>query len=83
MILIIATSTADGAIDRFKIRLVARGFSQIHGVDYFQTFAPVVRGATFRLQMADAVQRGLTKKQIDFTAAFLQAPIDGDVFLKL
>ena len=76
-------STALGDIDRFKVRFVARGFSQVHGVDYFQTFAPVVRGATFRLQMADAVQRGLTKKQIDFTAAFLQAPIDGDVFLKL
>ena len=55
-----------GFIDKFKIRIVARGFTQIHGVDYWSSYAPVVRGATFRMQMADAIQRGLKTVQIDF-----------------
>ena len=52
------------------------------GVDFNETFAPVVRGPTLRFQLADAVRRGLTLDQIDFEAAFLQSPIDGDVYLR-
>ena len=78
-----AKSNPLGGVDKFRVRLCARGFTQIHGLDYWQTFAPVVSSSTFRLQMCDAVQRGLMKCQIDFTGAFLQADIDGDIFLKL
>ena len=76
-------STPSGSIDKFKVRLVGRGFTQIYGMDYFQTYAPVVRGCTFQMQMCDAVQRGLKKAQIGFTGAFLQADIDGEIYLKL
>ena len=76
-------AVSDGSIDKFKVRLVAHGFTQIHNVDYWGTYASVVRGPTFRMQMADAVQRGLTREQIDFDAAFLQADIHGHVYLKI
>ena len=75
-------SNADGSIDKFKARLCAKGYTQVQGVDFNETFAPVVRGPTLRFQLADAVRRGLTLDQIDFEAAFLQSPIDGDVYLR-
>ncbi|KAF7570475.1 hypothetical protein PtrM4_104770 [Pyrenophora tritici-repentis] len=42
----------DGTVERFKARLVARGFTQVHGTDYNETFAPTVRMDTLRLFMA-------------------------------
>jgi hypothetical protein len=61
----------DGSIDKHKARLVARGFSQQHGIDYGDTFSPVVKSATVRLVLSLAVSRGWTLRQIDVSNAFL------------
>jgi len=42
----------DGTIERFKAQLVIRGFNQKHGIDYFDTYAPVARIATIRVLIA-------------------------------
>jgi len=77
-------SKKSGLIDKFKSRLCCRGFSQVYGTDYTETFAPVVRSPTLRFQLVDAVRRTckLYLGQLDFQAAFLQPAIDGDVWLK-
>lgn len=56
---------------RYKARLVARGFSQVEGVDYFETFSPVMRLQTFRMMLAVAVSRNLKSRFFDVTTAFL------------
>ena len=48
----------DGSISRFKARLVAKGFQQTPGVDYFETFSPVIKRPTVRIIITLAVTRG-------------------------
>lgn len=49
---------ADGNVEKFKAWFVARGFSQVEGVNYEDTFAPVVRYDSIRIVMASAIEMG-------------------------
>ena len=62
---------ADGTISRYKARLVARGFSQVPGMDYNETFSPVLRMTSFRALLATAAQLHLLVHQMDVRTAFL------------
>jgi hypothetical protein len=50
----------DGSIDRYKACLVAKGFKQRLGIDYDDTFTPVIKPATIRLVLSLAVSQGWT-----------------------
>ena len=57
--------------ERYKARLVAKGYNQEHEIDYFETFAPVVKVQTLRIIFAIAAHRNLHVHQIDIATAFL------------
>ncbi|KAL0317567.1 UNVERIFIED_CONTAM: hypothetical protein Sangu_2171000, partial [Sesamum angustifolium] len=48
----------DGSIDRYKVRLVAKGYTQIEGVDYYDSFSLVAKTVTMRLFIAIATAYG-------------------------
>ena len=51
---------ADGTVERYKARLVARGFSQTYGIDYCETFSPVARMSSIRIHFSLAVNQNWT-----------------------
>ena len=67
---------ADGSVERCKARLVAQGYSQKHGVDYDETFSPVVRFESLRTVIGLSVKQGLKLHQMDVTTAFLNGDLD-------
>ena len=73
-----------GEVEKYKARLVARGFTQIHGVDYYETYAPVARLATVRLLLAIANRNKWPIESFDFDSAYLNSILKADetVFLE-
>jgi hypothetical protein len=61
---------SDGSVERYKARLVARGFQQTQGLDYDETFAPVTHMTTVRTLIAVATSSSWTISQMDVKNAF-------------
>ena len=79
-----AKKDAAGVVVRYKARLVAQGFSQVPGVNYFDTFAPVARLASIRTVLAIAAAENLEIHQIDIKGAYLNGELTDDeiVYMK-
>jgi len=72
----------DGKPDKLKARLVARGFEQKAGVDFEETFAPVVKWSTVRSLVALAAQSGWKILHLDVKTAFLNRDLREEVFME-
>ena len=73
---------SDGSMDRFKARLVAQGFSQRAGVDYSETFSPVVKLNTPRTVLAIAAKRNMHMHSADIETAFLNADLQEEIYMR-
>ncbi|MCO5584252.1 hypothetical protein L7F22_038176 [Adiantum nelumboides] len=72
----------DGSVARYKARLVARGFSQIAGLDYGDTFSPVLRMSSFRLLLALAATLDLEIFHLDVQTAFLHGELPEELYIE-
>jgi Reverse transcriptase (RNA-dependent DNA polymerase) len=70
-----AKKDAAGNVVRYKARLVAQGFSQVPGVDYFNTFAPVARLVLIRAVLALAAELDVELHQIDIKGTYLNGKL--------
>ena len=73
---------AEGYVTRFKVRLVAKGYSQKKGRDYFETYAPVGNSVGHRIFHAVAASRCTIPRNADFTQAFVNADTDVLIYIK-
>lgn len=75
----------DGLIKKLKARFCARGDQQVEGIDFFETYAPVVQMTTIRLMLILEVMLNLKSKQGDVTAAFLHGELEEgeEVYLEM
>ena len=71
-----------GDIERFKARVVAMGFTQTFGVDYDETFSPVLNSVTRRILLSLAAQPKVISVQADVETAFLQSFLDHKIYLE-
>ncbi|KAE8255524.1 hypothetical protein A4X13_0g3015 [Tilletia indica] len=72
----------EGQAARWKARLVAQGFTQQPGVDYFETFAPVARFDSARIIFALAVHHGWVIHQLDVVTAYLNGDLDEEIYMR-
>ncbi len=73
---------SDGSVDKFKARLVARGFTQEAGVDFNETYSPVARFDTIRAVLSVAASERLRLAQFDIKTAFLYGDLEEVVYMK-
>ena len=72
----------NGQVERFKSRLVAKGNSQKYGIDFDETFSPVVRFSSSRTLLASAVQNQMLIHQIGVATAFLNGDLTEEIFME-
>jgi Reverse transcriptase (RNA-dependent DNA polymerase) len=69
---------ADGSVDKYKAHLVARGFTQVYGEDYLETFSPIAKLTSFRTILAFTTRYNWDIETFDFNSAYLNGDLNQD-----
>nr|GEX04851.1 zinc finger, CCHC-type [Tanacetum cinerariifolium] len=72
---------SDGIIDKYKARLVIKGFRQRQGLDYFDTYSPVTRITSIRMILAIVALRNLEIHQMDVKREFLNGDLEEEIYM--
>jgi hypothetical protein len=70
-----------GEVIKYKARIVARGFTQEYGVDYFDTYSPVARLTSLRTLLTIVAAQDLELYQMDADTAFLNGTLEEDIYM--
>jgi hypothetical protein len=71
----------DGTIEKYKARIVVKGYTKREGEDYFDTFSPVARLTTIRVLLSMAASYGLIVQQMDIKTAFLNGELEEEIYM--
>ena len=72
----------DGTIDKYKVRLVAKGYRQKEGLDYFDIYSPVSRITSIRMLIAIAAIKNLEIHQMDVKTVFLNGELEEEIYME-
>ena len=72
----------DGLINKYKARLMIKGYKQTECLDYFDTYSPITRINSIRMVLAIAALRNLEVHQMDVKTAFLNGDLEGEIYME-
>ena len=72
----------DRSIDKYKARLVIKGYMQTECLDYFETYSPLTRINSIRMMLAIAAVRNLEVHQMDVITTFLNGEFDEEIYME-
>jgi hypothetical protein len=78
-----AKKDQNGDIVKFKVRSVAKGFTQVKGIDYEETFAPTAKLKSVRTLLTIAAKKGWKVYQNDVPSAYLKPDLKEEIYMEL